>query len=42
MNLLTQNAKLKKTSIENKMRVMNFSLPAYKTKDKKTLFEIVI
>lgn len=31
MNLLTQNAKLKKTSIENKMRVMNFSLPAYKT-----------
>ena len=31
MKLLTQNAKLKKTSIENKMRVMNFSLPAYKT-----------
>tara|TARA_R110002012_G_C11633145_1_gene609963 strand:+ start:965 stop:1582 length:618 start_codon:yes stop_codon:yes gene_type:complete len=37
MNLLTQNAKLKKTSIENKMRVMNFSLPAYKTKDNKTV-----
>jgi len=35
MNLLTQNAKLKKTSIENKMRVMNFSLPAYKTKSGK-------
>jgi len=31
MKLLTQNAKLKKTSIENKMRVLNFSLPAYKT-----------
>jgi len=31
MKLLTQNSKLKKTSIENKMRVMNFSLPAYKT-----------
>lgn len=37
MNLLTQNAKLKKTSIENKMRVMNFSLPAYKTITGKTV-----
>jgi hypothetical protein len=37
MNLLTQNAKLKKTSLENKMRVLNFSLPAYKTKDNKTV-----
>ena len=37
MNLLTQNAKLKKTSIENKMRVMNFSLPAYKTEKGKTI-----
>tara|TARA_R110000824_G_scaffold52721_6_gene146467 strand:+ start:762 stop:1379 length:618 start_codon:yes stop_codon:yes gene_type:complete len=31
MNLLTQNAKLKKTSEINKMRILNFSLPAYKT-----------
>jgi len=31
MKLLTQNAKLKKTSVENNMRVLNFSLPAYKT-----------
>tara|TARA_R110000824_G_scaffold41277_1_gene122962 strand:+ start:1335 stop:1934 length:600 start_codon:yes stop_codon:yes gene_type:complete len=31
MKLLTQNSKLKKTSIENNMRVLNFSLPAYKT-----------
>ena len=37
MNLLTQNAKLKKTSIENNMRVLNFSLPAYKTKSGKTV-----
>tara|TARA_R100001463_G_scaffold48653_1_gene97938 strand:- start:419 stop:1018 length:600 start_codon:yes stop_codon:yes gene_type:complete len=37
MNLLTQNAKLKKTSIENKKRVMNFSLPAYKTEKGKTI-----
>ena len=37
MKLLTQNAKLKKTSIENKMRVMNFSLPAYKTITGKTV-----
>jgi|10_taG_2_1085330.scaffolds.fasta_scaffold101099_3 hypothetical protein len=35
MNLLTQNAKLKKTSVENKMRILNFSLPAYKTKSGK-------
>ena len=31
MKLLTQNSKLKKTSIENNARVLNFSLPAYKT-----------
>jgi hypothetical protein len=37
MNLLTQNAKLKKTSIENNMRVLNFSLPAYKTITGKTV-----
>jgi len=37
MKLLTQNAKLKKTSIENNMRVLNFSLPAYKTKSGKTV-----
>ena len=37
MNLLTQNAKLKKTSEINKMRILNFSLPAYKTKDNKTV-----
>ena len=37
MKLLTQNSKLKKTSIENKMRVLNFSLPAYKTITGKTV-----
>ena len=37
MKLLTQNAKLKKTSIENKMRVLNFSLPSYKTITGKTV-----
>ena len=37
MNLLTQNAKLKKTSLENKKRVLNFSLPAYKTETGKTV-----
>jgi hypothetical protein len=37
MNLLTQNAKLKKTSLENKKRVLNFSLPAYKTASGKTV-----
>lgn len=37
MNLLTQNAKLKKTSIKNNMRVLNFSLPAYKTETGKTV-----
>jgi len=37
MNLLTQNAKLKKTSIENNKRVLNFSLPAYKTETGKTV-----
>jgi hypothetical protein len=33
MNLLTQNAKMKKTSKENKAKIFNFSIPAYKTKD---------
>ena len=37
MNLLTQNAKLKKTSLENNKRVLNFSLPAYKTETGKTV-----
>ena len=37
MNLLTQNAKLKKTSEINKMRILNFSLPAYKTINNKTV-----
>ena len=37
MKLLTQNSKLKKTSIANNMRVMNFSLPAYKTITGKTV-----
>lgn len=37
MNLLTQNAKLKKTSLENGKRVLNFSLPAYKTEEGKTV-----
>ena len=32
MNLLTQNAKMKKTSKENNSRIYNFSIPAYKTK----------
>ena len=37
MNLLTQNSKLKKTSEINKMRILNFSLPAYKTINNKTV-----
>ena len=37
MNLLTQNKKLKKTSIANNKRVLNFSLPAYKTESGKTV-----
>ena len=32
MNLLTQNAKLKKTSKLNNTKIFNFSIPAYKTK----------
>jgi len=32
MNLLTQNAKMKKTSKENNAKIFNFSIPAYKTK----------
>ena len=32
MNLLTQNLKMKKTSKENKTKIFNFSIPAYKTK----------
>ena len=35
MNLLTQNAKMKKTSLENKTKIFNFSIPAYKTKSGK-------
>jgi hypothetical protein len=35
MNLLTQNAKMKKTSKENNAKIFNFSIPAYKTKDGK-------
>ena len=37
MNLLTQNKKLKKTSIANNKRVLNFSLPAYKSETGKTV-----
>ena len=36
MNLLTQNAKMKKTSKENKAKILNFSIPAYKTKSGKS------
>ena len=35
MNLLTQNSKMKKTSKENKTKIFNFSIPAYKTKSGK-------
>jgi len=35
MNLLTQNAKMKKTSKENNTKIFNFSIPAYKTKEGK-------
>tara|TARA_R110000765_G_scaffold278269_1_gene376097 strand:+ start:96 stop:701 length:606 start_codon:yes stop_codon:yes gene_type:complete len=35
MNLLTQNSKLKKTSILNNTKIFNFSIPAYKTKNGK-------
>ena len=35
MNLLTQNAKMKKTSKENNTKIFNFSIPAYKTKQNK-------
>tara|TARA_R100001224_G_scaffold105144_1_gene78805 strand:+ start:1584 stop:2204 length:621 start_codon:yes stop_codon:yes gene_type:complete len=35
MNLLTQNAKMKKTSTENNARIYNFSIPAYKTRSGK-------
>ena len=35
MNLLTQNAKLKKTSKLNNAKIFNFSIPAYKTKNGK-------
>ncbi len=35
MNLLTQNAKMKKTSKENKAKIFNFSIPAYKTRSGK-------
>ena len=36
MNLLTQNSKMKKTSKENKSKILNFSIPAFKTKSGKT------
>ena len=36
MNLLTQNAKMKKTSKENKSKILNFSIPAFKTKSGKS------
>ena len=36
MNLLTQNSKMKKTSKENKSKILNFSIPAFKTKAGKT------
>ena len=35
MNLLTQNAKMKKTSVKNNTKIFNFSIPAYKTKSGK-------
>jgi len=35
MNLLTQNAKMRKTSKENNTKIFNFSIPAYKTKSNK-------
>ena len=35
MNLLTQNAKMKKTSLKNNSKIYNFSIPAYKTKSGK-------
>ena len=35
MNLLTQNAKLKKTSKKNNAKIFNFSIPAYKTRSGK-------
>jgi hypothetical protein len=35
MNLLTQNAKMKKTSRENNAKIFNFSIPAYKTRSGK-------
>ena len=37
MNLLTQNKKLKKTSLLNNARVLNFSIPAYKDMNGKTI-----
>jgi len=36
MNLLTQNAKMKKTSLKNNAKIFNFSIPAYKTKSGKS------
>ena len=35
INLLTQNSKMKHTSKENGVKIMNFSIPAYKTKSGK-------
>lgn len=37
MNLLTQNKKLKNTSLINRARILNFSLPAYKTQNNKVV-----
>ena len=36
MNLLTQNAKMKKTSLKNNSKIFNFSIPAYKTRSGKS------
>ena len=41
MNLLTQNAKMKKTSKENKAKIFNFSIPAYKTRSGKIMRRIL-
>lgn len=35
INLLTQNSKMKKTSLKNNAKIFNFSIPAYKTKSGK-------
>ena len=35
INLLSQNSKMKKTSLKNNAKIFNFSIPAYKTKSGK-------